>query len=150
MSPVCPGWEGCLQQREHRGWVSGLWQQGCGQLHAAVAGWHASCLLWLCQRRLAGRISSIKAGVLWKALQTLLHPWALYSDTQDCIHVAFPPISAQTPLLLGFHSCTGRSAPLGCLCEVRDEVCRANGWSRAQAGKQEEILSCSFKPSPGQ
>lgn len=55
-------------------------------------GWHASCRVRLCQPRLAGRISSIKAGVLWKALRTLLHPPALCGDTQDRVPLPFPPL----------------------------------------------------------
>lgn len=118
------------------------------KLHAQ--GWHASCLVWLCQPRLAGRISSIKAGVLWKALQTLLRPPALCSDAQDCMLLPPPPFHLQTLLLLGFHSRAGGSVAFERLWEMGEVVCGANGWSRAQAGTQEEMLCCLFKPSPGQ
>lgn len=56
---------------------SGCWADGIGSLASSRVqsqGWHASCLVWLCQPQLAGRISSIKAGVLWRALQSLLCP----------------------------------------------------------------------------
>lgn len=157
MSPVCPGWEGCLQQREHRGWVSGLWQQGCGQLHAAVAGWHASCLLWLCQCWLAGRISSIKAGVLWKALQTSLHPWALCSDTQDCMLLPFPPFLPKLLCCWGFiHAQEGQlhwnvcvKWEMKCVEQMDGVGPRLGSKRRYLAALSNHLQDSEIKPSPG-
>lgn len=76
-------------------------------------GWHASCLVWFCQPRLAGRISSIKAEVLWKALQTLLHPPAPCSDAPDCILLPLPHFSPRLLCCCGF-ICMQRELWSGC------------------------------------
>ena len=60
------------------------------------------------------------------------------------------PILSPNSSAAGFHWHAGESAAFECLWEMEDVVCKANGWSKAQAGTQEELLCCRFQPSPGQ
>lgn len=119
----------------------------------------ASCTLQSQGDTLAVFCGCVNAGVLAELVQSKLEcsekPFRLCSIPQLCaetgMHAAvFSPLHPKLLCCSRFHSCTRRSAAFECLWEMKDEVWGANGWSRVQGRKQEEILSCSFKPSPGQ